>query len=70
MARSMMEWLEGKNSRAVDVLDRNHSLSGFIAKVVYGFESYCKEKGLNPYTTTIENEIISREGQIVARIGR
>jgi len=70
MAKNMMEWLEGKNSRAVDVLNRNHSLSGFIAKMVYSFEAYCREKGLNPYTTKIENEIITREGQIVARIGR
>lgn len=68
MASNAYQWLQGKNSRAVDLLDRNHSLSEFIAKICYGFESYCKTKGFNPYATEVGSAIISREGQIVAKI--
>ena len=70
MAQNPMEWLIGNNNRAVSVLERNHSLSGFIAKVVFNFEQYCREKGINPYTARIGDAIISREGQIVAKIER
>jgi len=69
MANNMYDWLQGKNSRAVDLLDRNHSLSRFIAKVCYNFENYCKQKNINPYKTEIGNAIITTEGQIVAKIG-
>ena len=64
----MYEWLEGKNSNAVKLLDGNYSLSEFIARIVYNFDTYCRDKGLNPYQTKIEDAIISRDGHIVARI--
>ena len=68
MADNMLRWLQGHNSRAVDLLDRNHSLSAFIAKLCYGFESYCQEHNLNPYKAEIGTAIINREGKIIAPI--
>ena len=68
MANDLYEYLKGQNSKAVELLDRNHHLAAFIAKVVHGFDSYCREHDFNPYTTDISNAIISRDGQIVARI--
>lgn len=68
MPDNMLDWLKGHNSKAVDLLDRNHSLASFIAKVCYNFDSYCRDKHLNPYTTQIGDAYITRDNQIVAKI--
>lgn len=68
MADNMWEFVQGNNARAVDLLSRNHSLSNFIVKLCYGFDSYCEDHGLNKFTAQIGNAIISKDGIIQAPI--